>query len=123
MILLFLFPVLSSALFDFPPLTDTNCSFSRHDAYICLKTYVDIDKSNSIDKSELNAVLEKYFPKKVVQWVLSRGIGWIFDVCDYNQDGVLSPRDYKLTEKTCMVEQNHLCTIEWFCNKAREHKK
>jgi len=85
--------------------------------------YVDADKSNSVDKEEMINALKKYIPNKAVSWSLSFGIDWIFDDCDYNQDGVLSPRDYKMTEKTCMVEQNHLCTIKWFCDKARDFKE
>ena len=124
-ILLFLLPLLSYGIFnlDLPPLLDEKCSFSRKDAYSCFKTYVDADKSNSIDKEELNAALKKYIPSKTITWALSYGIDWIFDDCDYNGDGILSPRDYKMSEKTCMTKQNHLCTIKWFCDKAREHKK
>lgn len=122
-LLLLLFIWSSHGLFnlDLPPLTDEKCLFSRNDAYNCIKQYVDEDRSNSITKEEINDALKKYTNSKTLVWFLGFGVDKIFDACDYNQDGVLSPRDFKMSFKTCLVEKNHLCTIKWFCDRASKH--
>jgi hypothetical protein len=103
-----------------PPLHETNCAFNRQDSYDCLVKYIDVNpKDGQITLDEANAALTKYMPL----WM--RPIFWftdassVFKECDYDKNNVLTPRDWQMSEKTCLPIKESWCTVEWFCDRAK----
>ena len=107
--------VASCSWFEHPPLFDRKCGFTRKDALQCVLDHGDINHDGKLTKAELEHILDVLAPK--AKWLVN--IKRTMKDCDYNKDGVLSPRDWKLSNKTCMPKQRHLCTFKWFCDRAQ----
>ena len=105
-----------------PPLSDDTCGFTRSDALQCMRKYVDSDHNDRITTAELEESITKYAPAwmRALSWFV--GVERVMEDCDYNEDGVLTPRDLELSTEKCFPKQENLCTFEWFCNRAKEHQ-
>lgn len=106
-----------------PPIWDDSCSFTRDQAYDCLVKYVDVDpKDERVTKKEVDAAIKAYAPAYVraLSWFV--GTQKVFSACDYNKDGVLTPRDWKLSVGHCLPHKRNLCTMQWFCNRAEKQQ-
>jgi hypothetical protein len=102
-----------------PPIWDESCTFGRNDAFACITKYIDVSpKNDQITKSEIDAAIATYAPAYVraLSWFV--GTEKVFSSCDYNKDGVLTPRDWKLSGEHCLPHKRNLCTMQWFCNRA-----
>lgn len=119
MLLLFLFFTPNLASSWWPPTSDTSCSYTRDDSFNCLKKYIDINpKNNEITQDEINAGVKKYLPtylRPMFWWI---GSDKIMNDCDYDKNGVITPRDWIMSKDTCFPAKKDQCTIQWFCEKA-----
>jgi hypothetical protein len=108
-----------------PPLHDTDCTFTRADSYECLRRYVDVNpKDDRITKTEVQEALKKHLPlylRPLFWW--SSSVDGIFTQCDYDKNEVITPRDWEMSNKTCMPIKESWCTVQWFCNRAMADKK
>lgn len=112
--------LLSEARSWFPPVWSKDCSYTREDSFKCLEKYVDVDpKDGQITPKEVKEALDKYLPSylKPMFWFI--GISKIFEDCDYDHNGVITPRDWMLSEKKCMHTKESWCTMQWFCEGAQ----
>jgi len=102
-----------------PPIHDTDCTFTRADSYECLRRYVDVHpKDDQITKQEVQEAITKYMPmylRPLFWWAGS--VDSVFEQCDYDKNNVLTPRDWELSNKTCMPIKESWCTVQWFCNR------
>lgn len=119
-----LFFSLSLANSWFPPIWDESCTYTRDDSYECLKKYVDVNpKDDQITQQEVDDALSKYLPAylKPMFWFLSTK--HVVDMCDYDKNGVITPRDFMLSKETCLPEKRSQCTVQWFCIEAENKQK
>lgn len=124
MLLLILFISLCSGYSSsswFPPIWDDTCSYTRDDTYACLKKYVDVNpKDEEITKKEIDEAISKYLPtylKPMFWFVNTQGV---VNECDYDKNGVITPRDWMLSIKTCLPEKRSQCTVQWFCDNVEK---
>lgn len=107
-----------------PPIHDTDCTFERADSYQCLKKYVDVHpKDDQITKVEIDEAIAKYLPtylKPVLWWVGTEGV---MDSCDVDKNGVITPRDWEMSSKTCFPIKESQCTVQWFCKRIEDDQK
>lgn len=115
-VVIFLFVTLSSARSWLPPIWDTSCKFTREDAFKCIQQTIDLNHDDQITREEVETAIGKipYVIRKVWSWAM--GIDGIFRVCDYDHNGIITPRDFKLSKDTCLAKKKYLCTVEWLCN-------
>jgi len=110
-----------------PPLHEEDCTFTRQDSYDCLVKYVDVNpKDGQITLTEADEALKKYLPTwmKPIFWFTDASS--IFKECDYDKNGVLTPRDWEMSNKTCLPIKESWCTVQWFCKRITdeiEHQK
>lgn len=118
--LFFLLFVSLAAASWFPPMSDESCAFTRDDTFKCLEKYVDTNPHDQqITNAEIDAALSKYLPtylKPVLWWI---GTDGIMKDCDYDKNGVITPRDWMLAQHTCLAEKKNQCTMAWFCDRAK----
>jgi len=115
--------ILTGASSWFPPTKDKSCSFTREDSYACLKKYVDVHpKNDEISKKEIDEALSKYLPTylKPVFWFVSTEK--TMEACDYDKNGVITPRDWLMSKEKCFPKKESQCTIQWFCEIAKEQE-
>jgi len=105
-----------------PPDNDSTCKFTRSDALACALKYGDIDNDGKLSKPEVERLFKKLIPDylKLPAWLEGDGADRTMKDCDYNQDGVLTPRDWELSVKTCMPKQKDLCKFKWFCDRQEQ---
>ena len=105
----------------FPPLHDSECGFTRSDALACTMKYGDLNHDNKLTADELDHALKTLVPwyLKPLKWIGGVTAARTMKDCDYNGDGVLTPRDWKLSAETCMPTQENLCAYKWFCDRAK----
>jgi hypothetical protein len=130
MLLLLLLVSVSSALFNVrtsprwrpswvPPLHETDCTFERVDSYNCLKQYVDINpKDEQITQTEIEEALSVYMPTYLKPLIWWAGVDSVMKECDVDKNGVITPRDWELSSKTCFPIKESQCTVQWFCERA-----
>lgn len=105
-------------------LSDT-CGFTRADALVCFKQYVDINKDEIISAKEFERAKHLYLPwrvRKAMQLASKAG----FDVslkavmagCDVDKDGKFTVYDWMHSEKTCLPGKMDLCMIKSVCDIA-----
>lgn len=103
-----------------PPLHETDCKFTRQDSYDCLVKYVDVNpKDGQITLAEADEALHQYLPTwmKPIFWFTDASS--VFKECDYDKNGVLTPRDWIMTNATCLPIKESWCTVEWFCERIK----
>ena len=86
------------------------------DVFRCLEVKVDVDpKNGEIDEHEIEKAFQDYVPTwmKPLLW-LTNAKNVIKD-CDYDKNGVITPRDFMLSNETCLPFKNHWCSVQWFC--------
>ena len=122
-IVLFLFVVLVSVLGNscptyLPPRNDATCGFTRDQAYQCIVAHVNTDGDQVISKPEVDAAIRNIAPWyiRALSWFV--GTGDVFRDCDYDGNGVVSPRDWEMTADTCLGTPEGRCTFQWFCRCA-----
>ena len=100
-----------------PPITDTECTFTRTDVYNAMKKYVDVHpKDNKITEFEISEVLKKYLPLYLKPLIWGANIHQIFASCtlDNGKKGYITPKDFRDTWKTCFPNKANWCTVQWF---------
>lgn len=105
-----------------PPIHDTDCAFNRRDSYDCLVKYVDVHpKDGQITKEEAQEAISKYMPywMRPIFW-FAGSVDSVFEVCDYDHNNVLTPHDWEMTKDTCIPIKEGWCSVEWFCDRAKE---
>lgn len=112
--------------YDFPPLHDSKCGFTREKSLNCAIKYGDANDDNKLTPTELQHALDTLIPSylnnRLFRWISGLSVEQVLKDCDYNKDGVLTPRDWELSKKTCMPTQENLCTFKWFCDYAAKQK-
>lgn len=104
-----------------PPVYDTSCSFTRIDALECFNKYVDVaPRDGGISPKEARLAVNRYStaPIRALFWGL--GTKQIFKSCDYDKNGLITPKDWMDSKKTCMPHKKNMCSIEWFCKRAKK---
>lgn len=106
----------------FPPFHDKNCGFTRNDALQCALEHGDINHDGKLTQSEMHHAMETLVPKyiRTLAWFGGINIERVLKDCDYNKDGVLTPRDWEMSVKKCMPKQENLCEFKWFCDNAKQ---
>ena len=108
----------------FPPIHSKDCTFERPDSYACLKEYVDVNpKDDQITRQEIDEALKKYLPmylRPVLWWADLKSV---MDSCDVDKNGVITPRDWEMSSKTCFPIKESQCTVQWFCDRAKDASK
>lgn len=107
-----------------PPIHDTDCTFDRAQSYACLKRYVDINPSDDrISKEEVQTAIQKHLPlymRPLFWWAGS--VDSVFEQCDYDKNGFITPRDWEMSNKTCMPIKESWCTVQWFCKRITDEE-
>lgn len=104
----------------FPPNDDVTCGFTRADALACAMKHGDQNHDNMLTQSEITRAMNTLVPRyiRVLAWFKGIDLKRTLKDCDYNGDGVLTPRDWEMSKKTCMPRQQDLCKFKWFCDQA-----
>jgi hypothetical protein len=98
-----------------PPIWDETCSFSREDVRKGMEEYIDVNpKDNQITAKEIDEALQKYKTWYLKPVLLIYNSKDVMRDCDYDKNGVITPRDFMLTAKTCFPNKASWCTIQWF---------
>lgn len=113
-LLLLLFPLFSSGSF-MPSIWDESCSYTRADVLHCIRQHLDTNRDNKIAVMELEIFTRTRFTP--LRWFMDRYMKTLWADCDFNRDGTLTLRDWKLSEKTCFPHKRSWCTAQWFCDK------
>lgn len=98
-----------------PPLWDETCTFSREDLIRCAERKMDINHDERITRAEFKAMIDS-FP-----FLIRKGLPMLFNIdkvfqgCDYDKDGAITPADFRASVETCLPEKHDLCTAEWIC--------
>ncbi len=103
----------------FPPRHDKKCGYTRSDALACVLEYGDLNHDGKLTVDELDHALDALVPSylKTLKWVGIVSVKKIMKDCDYDKNGILTPRDWQLSNKTCMPKQEDLCKFKWFCDR------
>lgn len=117
--LLLLLLLLSAAFASpLPPMWDETCSYTRDDVYNCLKNNVDINpKDGQITEQEIDEAFDRNLSwyLKWIMW-LTNGAK-VLQYCDYDKNGVITKRDFYMSNKTCLPDKRNWCTVQWFCER------
>jgi hypothetical protein len=95
----------------------TTCDYTKEDAVKCLEETIDTNKDRAVSRGEFFAAVVEN-PSMLVRalsWAKTMMANKLFAQCDYNQDGVITARDLKLAEKTCLHSKQELCMMQWIC--------
>lgn len=106
-----------------PVIWDISCPFSRDDVLNAMKEVVDVaPKDDQITKYEIDLALRNHLPwyLKPAVWVGS--VDDIIESCDYDKNGVITPRDFMMSKNTCLPLKKNWCTVEWFYDKIKAGK-
>ena len=106
---------------EMPPVLDESCNFTRTDALHCLSDYVDVaPKDGGITPKEARLAIKRYStgPIRALFWGL--GTKEIWKACDADHNGVITPKDWIATRHTCMPAKKNMCSLEWFCKRAKK---
>ncbi|MDB9801148.1 hypothetical protein OAB94_02100 [Flavobacteriaceae bacterium] len=117
----FIFMVVTVNCSWFPPNNDTSCEYTRADALACIEKYGDLDKDTKLTNNEINHAISALVPMYIRVGAFFKGINLnrVMKDCDYDHDGVLTPRDWELSKKTCMPRKQDLCKFKWFCDNVK----
>ena len=115
----------------FPSISDNKCKFTRSDALTCAIKYGDLNNDQRLTQNEvkhaLDTLIPSYLNNVAFRWISGLSPAGVMKDCDYNKDGVITPRDWELDGKQekpkCMPTQENLCTFKWFCDYANNNKK
>jgi len=123
--LIFVFFGLCSANYWRPPTDDKSCGFTRDDALACALKYGDTNHDGKLDQRELANAKYIFVPRylRLLAWIKGIDLSRILKDCDYDKDGVLTPRDWQQSKDTCMPKQENLCQFKWFCDYAKSKSK
>lgn len=106
-----------------PPIFDETCSFTREDARKAIEFYVDVNPNdNQITKQEIIDGIDKYLKWWMRPVLLKYNADSVLEDCDYDKNGVITPRDFKLAENTCFPNKASWCTIQWFNDNIKSGK-
>jgi hypothetical protein len=100
-----------------PPITDTDCTFTRNDVYIALRDHVDVHpKDNKITELEIEEALHKYLPLYLKPLIWGANVHQIFQSCtlDSGAKGYITPKDFRDTWQSCFPNKASWCTVQWF---------
>ena len=111
------------------PTTDA-CGFTREDALVCIKQYIDRNGNGEISEEEFRYAKQHYVPERLkrLEWAVSK-LGWdytlqkILPACDANKDGKLTVSDWMASKDTCLPGKADLCKIQYVCQIASGKKK
>jgi hypothetical protein len=105
------------------------CGFTRADALICFKQYVDINKDEIISADEFERAKHLYLPwrvRKAMQLASKAGfdvsLETVMEGCDVDRDGKFTVYDWMNSEKTCLPGKMDLCMIKSVCDIAAGEK-
>jgi hypothetical protein len=119
-VLLFLLTIVTGSWYRpswIPPITDTDCTFTRTDVYNAFLKHVDVNpKDNKITELEINEVLRKYLPMYLKPLIWGANIHQIFESCtlDKGKKGYITPKDFRDTHNACFPTKASWCTVQWF---------
>ena len=119
-VLLVLILVAGALAWPVPPLNDDTCKFTRKDALKCAHNHGDNNRNQSLTLEEINTALDTLVPwwiRKLPSILTGVDAARVMRDCDYNKDGVLTPRDWEMATETCMPRQQDLCKFKWFCDR------
>ena len=104
----------------FPPTSDNKCGFTRGDALNCVIRHGDLNHDGQLTRDEIRHALNTLVPGyiKPLSWFAGMTMTRIMKDCDVDGNGVLTPRDWEMSKKTCMPTQETLCMLKWFCDRA-----
>jgi hypothetical protein len=108
------------------PTTDT-CGYTRDEALLCIKTYIDLNEDGEISESEFQYAQANYLPPRMrtLQWAVKK-LDWdytlknIMPACDANKDGKLTLSDWVASKDTCLPGKADLCKIQYVCSIAKK---
>lgn len=100
------------------------CGFTRDDALNCVLKYGDTNKDGELTEEEIKHALDTLVPSyiKPVLWIKGVNAKRVLKDCDYDKNGILTPRDWEMSKKTCMPTQQNLCYFKFFCDRASKQK-
>ncbi len=107
-----------------PPVYDDSCHFTRVDALECFVKYVDVDpRDGGISPHEAQLAIQRFSTPPIQALFWGWGTKQLFKACDKDGNGVITPKDWMASQKTCMPHKRNLCSIEWFCKRAENAMK
>jgi len=107
---------------------DEHCTYTREDAIKCFAKYIDLNKDQRIDVTELEYAKQKYlgWALKMLQWVVSWAIDTrtskILHDCGAGEKGYFTADDFRRTAKSCMPSQVAMCMVKTVCDKADKNE-
>lgn len=124
LILLTLFGLSLASCGWFPPIWSEDCKFTREDVYLAFKKYIDVNpRDDQITPKEIDEALAKYLPTYLKPLLYITDVHEILKSCDYDKNGVITERDFRLSNKTCLPFKRNWCSVEWFKNCIEEKEK
>lgn len=107
-----------------PPVYDETCTFTRVDALKCFVKYVDVaPRDGGISPDEARLAINRYSTPPIQALFWGWGTKQLFKACDKDGNGVITPKDWLGSKKTCMPHKRNMCSIEWFCKRAESTMK
>lgn len=101
------------------------CGFTRADALVCFKQYVDVNKDEIISADEFERAKHLYLPwrvRKALKLASKAGfdisLHTVMEGCDVDKDGKFTVYDWMHSEKTCLPGKMDLCMIKSVCDIA-----
>lgn len=105
--------------------TNSDCGFTRQDALVCIKKYVDTNHDGEISNEEFEYAKEHYMPDPVHRLTkllnvfhINYTLDNIKPKCDANKDGHFTPQDWIDSAKTCLPHKADLCKFQRVCEIA-----
>ena len=107
--------------------TSDTCGFTRADALVCIKTYVDVNHDGEIQYSEFERAKRLYMPYRARMLMkVAKRLNSDWDVtlpqvlagCDVNHDGKFTEWDWIHGAKTCLPGKGDLCKLKTACDQA-----
>ncbi len=103
----------------YPPMSQTECNFTRTDAYVCILDHINTNGDSVITTDELHAAIDKYVPWWAHWLAATWGPQKIMQACDADHNGVITAHDWEESTHMCLPEGDHgLCMYKWFCECA-----
>jgi hypothetical protein len=110
------------------PVSST-CGFTRTDALVCMKKYVDLNHDGEIQENEFDYAKEHYTPPRMqkVQWAVSK-LGWDYTLdvirpaCG-DEHGRFTEASWMKNTKHCLPHKSDLCLFQYVCQLAEERSK
>lgn len=96
------------------------CDFTRDQVLDCIKTHVDVNQDGKVTRGEIHYIVDTYGSiGQRIYFTVMNGMNRIFSDCDYDKNGVLTVRDFTMTEKTCFAQLEQRCNMEKLCAKIK----